>query len=694
MLFKQELLTVPNIPITLQKKNNEKSVVSFYAAAAVVSLKKSGKILIVDFYLPEQDTPCIRFFADKAADTFITYVTKSKKFVKTMLARNLEMINSHYSLVTVESDKSRKIAMDYLGIHSSSFFSYSLTRCSVDGIAATCEIFCQRIRDEKRAKEMEKHFKRQNEYHSQFLDIFNDYKAFNQRAKEWNKWIETRFHKEYLFFSNYDKKHKRKCYCTACKKHFTSSNKSIMHKESGICPKCGNPVEYYAERYVLNIKEKISGKDHAAVFIETNDKYDIWTFCYVWRQFGNDFKPRYVYDDYIRTLKIKKTGKVLSSSYSKCGYYYGPHWTDFKEWAPNYHEVHVCPNNLEKVKEIPKYLIDEILNANYPLSIFRLINIAMSYPRVEYLCKMGLTKFVAQIPYKSKYVNFNGKSFSEFMCVTKQYLPMYKELSVTYFEHAIIQNSTGFVHPEDVVAYRALNITEHDKYDPIIIELLEHMSLKKFCSYISKQFEIQKKKSNVQGGLTPTNDYRVIVELRDYYDMLTAIGITINKKTAFPSDIRKEHHRLVKRLNEAAKQEKRHRKEIKDAIVSSYEGYADDYYTVLIPKTKQDFVKEGTELSHCVGNGTYYKNHIKGEKMIFFIRKVETPETAFFTAEIDMENGTVCQLYGYHDCQAPNDVWKFTKKFAAWLMQQKRKQLRKVSENGKTENIQRQANCA
>ena len=85
---------------------------------------------------------------------------------------------------------------------------------------------------------------------------------------------------------------------------------------------------------------------------------------------------------------------------------------------------------------------------------------------------------------------------------------------------------------------------------------------------------------------------------------------------------------------------------------------------VSVPHAKSDFIREGQELSHCVGQDRYYNNHVSGVSMIFFIRRSDKPEKAFFTAEINMWSFNIIQLYGYADCPAPKEVRTFVRCFA------------------------------
>lgn len=677
MLYKKELLTIPYIKFVREPGRPSQNI-SYYAFSQVTELQKSGKILVVDYYKPDTDIPCIRFFADSKSKTFLTYKTETKKFVTSMLARALVEADKQYNFNVVDSDKTRKTAMDYLNVYSDSFITWTLSPSSFHGITGTCESFCQQIRDEKRVKSQNSYNARQLSYDCQFLDSVDDFNEYKKRSKAWGKWVATRFNHEYLFFSNIDKSRYRECYCTGCQRRFKVKDEgSVKHKNEGICPKCGKRIIYWAERFAYSINEKLP---NGALFIDVNKKYEIFIYADVKRSYNEALKPIYGYYEYIHCLRIKAKDKLVSSSYTSGGYYYGKHWSYFKSWTPS-RCVNICPDNIEKLENIPEYVQPLIANADYPIDLFHFLELVRKYPSCEYICKMGLTKFVSAIPRfwaQENYVNLKGMDFQSFMGVTKQYLPMYRNMDVSYFEHKIIKNAKEYIHSDDVEALRSLKITDHSIYDEAIIELLQRMSLKKLCNYLNKQFEVRRK---AQGGngLTINNDYRVIIELRDFYNLCIALGINLNRKNMFPTDIHKEHNILVDRYNKIKKKEERESSRAALALVNEFfTGYSDKNFTVLVPHEKADFVKEGQELSHCVGTGSYYQNHIKGTKMIFFIRKIEEPDIAYFTAEIDMSLGTVKQLYGYGDCKAPNDVAKFVKKFAEWLLKEKRKQMRKA----------------
>lgn len=69
-----------------------------------------------------------------------------------------------------------------------------------------------------------------------------------------------------------------------------------------------------------------------------------------------------------------------------------------------------------------------------------------------------------------------------------------------------------------------------------------------------------------------------------------------------------------------------------------------------------------------MGSGTYFREHIKGKSLIVFVRKIGAEEKALYTAQIDIENGRVQQIYGYKDSATPQDARAFALKLAKSLL--------------------------
>lgn len=75
--------------------------------------------------------------------------------------------------------------------------------------------------------------------------------------------------------------------------------------------------------------------------------------------------------------------------------------------------------------------------------------------------------------------------------------------------------------------------------------------------------------------------------------------------------------------------------------------WTDGDLCIRLPRANAELVLEGKVLDHCVGR--YGPGHIKGEGVIFFVRKYRRPERSYFTLDINMADGAPkeVQLHGY-----------------------------------------------
>ena len=87
----------------------------------------------------------------------------------------------------------------------------------------------------------------------------------------------------------------------------------------------------------------------------------------------------------------------------------------------------------------------------------------------------------------------------------------------------------------------------------------------------------------------------------------------------------------------------------------------------------QEIKNEGAALHHCVG--TYVDRVAKGQTHIFFVRRVEEPDTPYFTMEYN--NGRVIQCRGNHNCGMPASVKAFVAAFEKLMKEREEKMERK-----------------
>lgn len=154
---------------------------------------------------------------------------------------------------------------------------------------------------------------------------------------------------------------------------------------------------------------------------------------------------------------------------------------------------------------------------------------------------------------------------------------------------------------------------------------------------------------------------------RDYLNMAQELNSDMTARAILePRNLKERHDLLAARVNEvkAGRENARMQKIIEEGLYWWAHAYANEDFCVVYPQNHSDFITEGQRLNHCVGSAGYYERHIKGRRMVFFIRRAGEPDKAYFTAEIDVPAGRVLQLYGFGDCSAPREVRKFTEDFA------------------------------
>ena len=187
------------------------------------------------------------------------------------------------------------------------------------------------------------------------------------------------------------------------------------------------------------------------------------------------------------------------------------------------------------------------------------------------------------------------------------------------------------------------------------------MSFAKFLNYFGKQ-----KQLNPKHRIS-----KILAWYRDYLDMSAGLGVDMSHKSVrFPKNCVEAHDQILPRFNERKMEAENQL--FSDAVKPLYERlpfteYVKNGFCIVLPQKRSDLTTEGQSLNHCVGGDGYYKNHIAGTHMIFFVRKSADPGKPFFTMEVTMSNYRIAQLYGFGDCSAPKEVRAFAESFVKML---------------------------
>lgn len=626
MLSKKELeqtaiQAYPNLP---RKKGKQEK---YIAAVQVLSLKRSGNILVIDVFQREDKALKLRFFSD--GNTFLSCKEWPAKEWSKKIPGNL--LESQYAfgwnIDAAESDI--KLAHEILKNKRKSWYYIS-------GIKDEMDYFVKGINEEKQAQAMERKYSKMEQHFSMFPDYPADLAEYCEKKV---------FGYTYIFISKIQKG-TRKAVCGHCGHEFSVSREERTGG-NGTCPECKMKGKYRAQwsnaRPEDRAKICITSKVNGQLLIR---------WANVTRRFEGT-KYGYHFHDYFRNLYLHTPkGPVIYAYDFKFNMSWGESWYRQKNGTVHYGESFIYTNNLKEVFGDSYYHVDlenGLKNAG-KLSFAILLNHLKNMPATEYLFKMGMPALAAGI---TKDNLGKGTGFSEVLGVSKQYLPLYRKFNVSPLEHRIIKASKTWVSEE---SFEKLRLLEPDYFDyEDIVNILKTMSFERFVNYFTKQKTLFTKKKLAY----------YLTLYKDYLSMSESLKVDLFRKSVrFPNNIKDAHDLILPRFNQV--KHKNEDKEFKQAVKKLYAKmpeFSNEEYCIVYPALRSDLITEGQSLNHCVGGDNYYKNHIAGTRMIFFVRKITNPKKPYFTMEIDMKYSKINQLYGFGDCVAPSDVKKFAQEF-------------------------------
>ena len=168
-------------------------------------------------------------------------------------------------------------------------------------------------------------------------------------------------------------------------------------------------------------------------------------------------------------------------------------------------------------------------------------------------------------------------------------------------------------------------------------------------------------------------------QYRDYAAACNYIGLDMSlKKNRFPHDFKTWHDI---RIDEYAKERQKMKEKEQKAFIKQFKSVAmkylplerakDEDYIIIIAKTPNQLVKEGSTLHHCVGRMNYDSKMAREETLIFFIRYKDKPNKPLATMEYSPKQKQILQCYGDHDSPPEKALSYFVRK--KWLPYANRK---------------------
>ena len=375
------------------------------------------------------------------------------------------------------------------------------------------------------------------------------------------------------------------------------------------------------------------------------------------------------------------------------------------------------------VQDTPmKYSALEILSENRPSEQIHYANAIYRYqefPQLEWFIKMGLYKLAAHLinkihdgafEYNSRNgirgLRKNGKTIFEILGLTKENTRILQSIDGNIDELRLLQEaqSSGYnLKAEELERFYKLfgcNTT-------LIRKENRKSTIHKICRYIEREgtdYRVGKnghcwRYSYMQNKERPDiREERLQNCAKDWLDYLSwckELKYDLNNMFFyFPKNFKKVHDRTAaeyqavqdKKATEKKRREeeriKREAEVMKKLLEEMLKENADIDNAFLIkgkglilrvPRDAQEIKNEGAALHHCVG--TYVDRVAKGQTHIFFVRRVEEPDTPYFTMEYN--KGRVIQCRGSHNCEMPSSVKTFVAAFEKLMKEREEKIERK-----------------
>ncbi len=626
MLVKKELLAVEPAKMPAVPK---KQKMNYSAAVHTAALKRSGTVLVVDLYRSEKGSIAYRFFTD--GNSFQILTGPAPGGWTTHHMGNLLRGDGAYC-----SDQELDLANEFLNLRIQSY-------CHRSDIVGQMDAFASGIATEKRSKEYQKRTDLMKEH----------FDMYPKRPENLVAYCEDHvFDFSYIFIDKV-KDGKRRAVCGHCGKHF-AVDKSAASGKTGLCPHCGKFSIYRGSWFTSSItnKEKIciAAKVDGQLLLRWTD---------VTRTFTHpSHSPKYDFSDYAYNLHLntKKGPQIYCYKY-QCVECWGWNWYRKKNEDCCIDESYVYTDNLDEVFGDSYYnvnLKEGLAGRDCKMRFHYLLKNLRLDPGAEYLFKLKMPMLASQ----ADSMELTGKGFSNVLGVSKQMLPLYSKFNVSLAEHRIIKGYGQWVSDENFEALREMKL---DKYCDVTLDALKYLSLDRFAHYFRKQKAAIPKKT--YGWL--------ITEYTDYISMSATLKVDLSHKSVLmPKNVVDAHDTILPRFNAV-----KHAKEdaaFREAVGPIYEDlriteFKKDGFCIILPQLRSDLITEGQSLNHCVGGDNYYKRHIAGTNLIFFIRRENDPQKPFFTMEVEMSGYKIRQLYGFGDCSAPKEVREFADSFVRKL---------------------------
>lgn len=474
---------------------------------------------------------------------------------------------------------------------------------------------------------------------------------FNPVNKRFLKWAYSLYDR-----GTFDVNNRFNGYCTECGHNFISE-RPLKHGQPFKCPSCG------AHLTMCSIKKATKEKEFAAQYID-RDKNGTLTVRHflIYKNYLHD-KAEPSYFEYERDTfdpDVSDNGIFRYHIKRWDGYWYNTKPSQYSRWQMKnicYIGAPLYRGNFKKVllNDSDSRFIHsaiEYMPKDYMLrSEEYLCSYCLAPTLVEKLVKAGYFSVEEGTTYRELKVNKNKTLKELFADITPEYKQFIK--SKRYFSMSLLEKVRQLV-----------------KNNVSINQLAEFAEIEKqhnnYISDFSIDFALNLIEKFRVANVTRTKalNYLKVNDLHMWKDYVSSTlyvlcDNSVKKNALLPKNLKKAHDDMVKAEKEIRdKREKERIAKLDKFCQKVYQFFMDsglaDYkkggYAIVFPKNRADFIKEGTNLSNCVGSHfNYFEEHALKKGLIFFVRKEDdiTHSYVCVEARVVANKLSISQCYGY-----------------------------------------------
>lgn len=148
----------------------------------------------------------------------------------------------------------------------------------------------------------------------------------------------------------------------------------------------------------------------------------------------------------------------------------------------------------------------------------------------------------------------------------------------------------------------------------------------------------------------------------DYFNAAKHFIYMDTPKALYPDNLKEAHDYYVSMMH--AHQDEITTEGFKKAVKEwSWLNWRNKQLAIILAPNIASLSSEGQILHHCVGRMKYDKRMAEGGNLILFIRKIEDPDTPYYTIEFEKENRKVIQCHGEYHLEPTAEINDFLNKW-------------------------------